>query len=70
MLAPRADRGLGLAHGGELIESDERLLSGTVGFRYAFTNGQQWGGGVQFPLFGDTESYEWRLVVGGIIHLQ
>lgn len=69
-LAPRADRGLGLAHGGELIEPDDRLLSGTVGFRYAFANGQQWGGGVQLPLFGDTESYEWRLVVGGIIHLQ
>jgi hypothetical protein len=69
-LVPRTDRGLSLAHGGELIESDDRLLSGTVGFRYAFANGQQWGGGVQFPLFGDTESYEWRLVVGGIIHLQ
>jgi hypothetical protein len=69
-LVPRPDRGLGLAHGGELIESDDRLLSGTVGFRYAFANGQQWGGGVQFPLSGDTDSYEWRLVVGGIIHLQ
>jgi hypothetical protein len=69
-LVPRSDRGLSLAHGGELIESDDRLLSGTVGFRYAFQNGQQWGGGIQFPLFGDTESYEWRLVVGGIIHLQ
>lgn len=69
-LVPRSDRRLGLSDAGGHIEADDRLLSATVGFRYGFSNGQQWGAGIQFPLFGDTESYEWRLVVGGIIHLQ
>jgi hypothetical protein len=48
----------------------DRQLSGTLGFRYAFANGQQWGAAVQLPLLGDTESYDWRVVIGGIIHLQ
>jgi len=69
-LMRRGDRRLGLSHGEALIESDDRRLSSAVGFRYAFENGQQWGGGVQFPLFGDTESYDWRLVFGGIFHLR
>jgi hypothetical protein len=52
-----------------LVESDERLLAGTLGFRYALTDGQQWGAGFRFPFFGDTESFEWGLIVGGSIHL-
>lgn len=69
-LVPRGDRGLGLAHAGDLVEAPDRLVSGTVGFRYGFANGQQWGAGIQLPLLGDTDAYDWRLVVGGIIHLQ
>ena len=52
-----------------LVESDERLLAGTLGFRYALTGGQQWGAGFRFPFFGDTESFEWGLIVGGTIRL-
>ncbi len=48
---------------------DDTIVSATLGFRYAFANGQQWGGGVQFPLTG-TDAYDARLVVGGIIHLE
>lgn len=55
------------AHGGE-IEAEEDLISATLGLRFAFANGQQWGGGVQLPISG-TNAYDWRLVVGGIIHL-
>lgn len=57
---------LKLASGG--VESeDDTLISATLGFRYAFANGQQWGGGVQFPI-SNTEAYDYRLIVGGIIH--
>ena len=52
-----------------IFESDERLLAGTLGFRYALTEGQQWGAGFRFPFFGDTESFEWALIVGGTIRL-
>jgi hypothetical protein len=52
-----------------IFESDERLLAGTLGFRYALTDGQQWGAGFRFPFFGDTESFEWGLIVGGTIRL-
>lgn len=55
-----------LASGG--VESEEdTLVSATLGFRYAFANGQQWGAGVQFPI-SSTEAYDYRLVIGGIIH--
>lgn len=50
-------------------EEEDTLISGTVGFRYAFANAQQWGAGIQVPLSG-TDAYDWRLVVGGIIHLR
>lgn len=55
------------AHGGGGGE-DDTLVSATVGFRYGFANGQQWGAGIQLPLT-DTESFDARFVVGGIIHL-
>lgn len=58
-LAPASSGG-----GGE----DDTLVSLTLGFRYGFANGQQWGAGVQFPVT-DTESFDARFVVGGIIHL-
>lgn len=61
--------GLVLAHGDGVEADEETVLSGTFGFRYAFANGQQWGAGVQLPL-SDTEGYDWRLVIGGIIHLE
>ncbi len=55
------------AHGG--IESgDETLIAGTIGFRYGFANGQQWGAGLQVPLTGE-DPFDVRLVVGGIIHI-
>ena len=53
-----------------LEESDERVLAGTIGFRYALADGQQWGAGFRFPFFGDTRSFRWGLVVGGVISLQ
>ncbi|MBW3661249.1 MAG: transporter [Gemmatimonadetes bacterium] len=59
---------LAAAHGGPEAGEDT-LLAGTLGFRYAFANGQQWGGGVQVPLTGD-DVFEARLVVGGILHLR
>lgn len=55
------------AHG-ETVVGAETTIAGTVGFRYAFANGQQWGAGLQVPLSG-SEIYDVRLVVGGIIHL-
>jgi hypothetical protein len=58
--------GLNLASGGAESE-DDTLISATLGFRYAFANGQQWGAGVQFPI-SDSEAYDYRLVIGGIIH--
>ena len=61
-------RGLAPAHG-EAAESEDTLVATTLGFRYAFANGQQWGAGVQLPLNG-RQAYDLRLVVGGIIHLQ
>lgn len=63
-----AGGGLAVAHGVAEAE-DETVASGTLGFRYAFTNGQQWGAGIQLPLT-DTEGYDWRLVIGGIIHIE
>ncbi len=60
--------GLALAHG-DAVEAEDTVVSGTLGFRYAFANGQQWGAGVQLPI-SDTEGYDWRLVIGGIIHLE
>ncbi|MGH7558716.1 MAG: transporter [Gemmatimonadota bacterium] len=60
--------GLTLAHGDVAGGEEETVVSGTLGFRYAFANGQQWGAGIQLPL-SDTEGYDWRLVIGGIIHL-
>lgn len=63
-----AGRGLQPAHG-ETIESEDTLVSATLGFRYAFANGQQWGAGIQFPV-SDSEAYDARLVVGGIIHVE
>jgi hypothetical protein len=56
-------------HEEEHAAEEDTLLSGTVGFRYAFANAQQWGAGIQVPLSG-TDAYDWRLVVGGIIHLR
>lgn len=47
--------------------SEDTVVSTTLGFRYAFANGQQWGGGVQFPL-SDTDAYDVRFIFGGIIH--
>lgn len=44
-------------------------FSALLGFRYAFANGQQWGAGIQLPLM-DTEAYDARIVVGGIIHME
>jgi hypothetical protein len=61
--------GLALAHGDAAEAEEETVVSGTFGFRYAFANGQQWGAGIQLPL-SDTEGYDWRLVIGGIIHLE
>lgn len=61
--------GLSLAHGDAADVEEGTLVAGTVGFRYAFANGQQWGAGIQLPL-SDTEGYDWRLVIGGIIHLE
>lgn len=61
-----AARGLKAAHG-EPAPAHDTLVSATVGFRYAFANGQQWGAGVQFPLNDDP--YDVRVVVGGIIHI-
>lgn len=55
-------------HEAEDHEEDSRL-SGLLGFRYALTNGQQWGAGVQLPLT-DTDDYNARIIVGGIIHLE
>jgi hypothetical protein len=52
-----------------LVESDERLLAGTLGFRYALADGHLWGAGFRFPFFGDTESFEWGLIAGGTIRL-
>lgn len=60
--------GLAPAHG-ETAAGEETVIAGTVGFRYAFVNGQQWGAGVQIPLNED-EAFDVRLVVGGIIHLE
>lgn len=60
--------GLVLATGGG-VEAEDTLASATFGFRYAFANGQQWGGAVQLPLH-DTDAYDWRLVIGGIVHLR
>ncbi len=57
---------LRLASGGAESEEDT-LISATLGLRYAFGNGQQWGAGVQFPI-SDSEAYDYRLVIGGIIH--
>lgn len=59
--------GLVPASGGSEGE-DDTLASLLLGFRYGFAGGQQWGAGVQFPLTG-TESFDVRLVVGGVIHL-
>lgn len=70
LLVPRTDRDLRLAHAGDLVDAEDGLLSGTLGFRYAFANEQQWGAAIQFPLAGDTDTYDWRIVVGGIIHLR
>lgn len=61
--------GLTLAHGDAVEAEEDTVVSGTLGFRYAFANGQQWGAGIQLPLT-DTEGYDWRLVIGGIIHLE
>jgi hypothetical protein len=44
-------------------------FSTLLGFRYAFANGQQWGAGLQLPL-KDSEDYDARIIVGGIIHLK
>ncbi|MGH7562929.1 MAG: hypothetical protein ACREK5_00690 [Gemmatimonadota bacterium] len=60
--------GLALAHGDAAEVDEDTVASGTLGFRYAFANGQQWGAGVQLPL-SDTQGYDWRLVIGGILHL-
>jgi hypothetical protein len=60
--------GRAVAHGDAADVEEDTVVSGTLGFRYAFANGQQWGLGVQLPL-SDTEGYDWRLVIGGIIHL-
>lgn len=51
-----------------LRESDRRLLAGTLGFRYAFSDGQQWGAGFRFPFFG-VSAFEWGLIVGGTVRL-
>lgn len=52
-----------------LTESDRRLFAGTLGFRYALSDGQQWGAGFRFPFFGVT-AFEWALIIGGTIRLQ
>jgi hypothetical protein len=52
-----------------LTESDRRLFAGTLGFRYALSDGQQWGAGFRFPVFGVTHSFRWGLIVGGTIRL-
>jgi hypothetical protein len=44
-------------------------IAALLGFRYAFANGQQWGAGIQLPLT-DTDAYDARIVVGGIIHVE
>lgn len=63
-----ARRDLVPAHGEIGAGEEETSVSATLGFRYAFGNGQQWGAGIQLPLT-DTEAYDIRLVVGGIVHL-
>lgn len=55
------------AHG-EARGGEDTVISGTLGFRYAFANGQQWGAGLQAPMRGG-DAFDVRLVVGGIIHL-
>lgn len=55
------------AHGG-LESGEDTLIAGTIGFRYGFDNGQQWGAGLQVPL-SEGDPFDVRLVVGGIIHL-
>lgn len=51
-----------------LGESDRRAYAGTLGFRYAFSDGQQWGAGFRFPIFG-VAGFEWGLIVAGTIRL-
>ena len=51
-----------------LGESDRRLYAGTLGFRYALTEGQQWGAGFRLPFFG-VAGVEWGLIAGGTIRL-
>lgn len=55
------------AHGG-IEAGEDTVVAGTIGFRYGFANGQQWGAGLQVPVTGG-DSFDVRLVVGGIIHL-
>lgn len=55
------------AHGG-IEAGEDTVIAGTVGFRYGFANGQQWGAGLQVPFTGE-DPFDLRLVVGGIIHL-
>jgi len=43
-----------------LRESDRRPIAGTLGFRYALSDGQQWGAGFRF---------QWGLIAGGTIRL-
>lgn len=59
--------GLVPAHGDVEAGGEGTLVAVTIGFRYAFENGQQWGAGVQLPLNDDP--YDARVVVGGIAHL-
>lgn len=66
-LVPAARGPLAPAHGGTEAGEDT-LIAGTIGFRYAFANEQQWGAGVQVPLNGG-DVYDVRIVVGGIVHL-
>lgn len=56
------------AHEG-LEGGKDTLLGGTIGFRYAFANEQQWGAAIQLPLNG-TDAYDARFIFGGIIHLE
>lgn len=51
-----------------LTDSDVRSFAGTLGFRYALSDGQQWGAGFRFPFWGVT-AFEWGLIVGGTIRL-
>ncbi|MBW3660669.1 MAG: hypothetical protein KY397_03445, partial [Gemmatimonadetes bacterium] len=66
-LVPARPRPLVPAHGGT-DAGEGTLIAGTIGFRYGFANGQQWGAGVQVPFMGD-DPFDVRLVAGGIIHL-